>query len=171
MINIFIDTELTHLPDGINPEPPSLISIGCATDTGASFYAENGDVQLEMCSDFVRAHVLPLLEGGDALMKYPEIARQLRGWIEALGRPCQMWSDAPDFDWPPVLHMFDCHGWPHNLMREPADLAFASPLQTQRFEVTVEHTFNSNPSLRRHHALDDAIVNMQAFRYATAQSQ
>ena len=62
MINVFFDCEMTHLWDPV-PEPPGLISIGCISEDGRQFYAENGDYPYALCNAFVRETVIPLLEG------------------------------------------------------------------------------------------------------------
>lgn len=168
MINVFLDTEFTHLQEPLTPEPAGLISIGCVTEkSGKTFYAENADFQLELCSKFVCETVLPLLEGGDASMPYSMIARRLRTWVESFTEPVKFWSDAPYWDWMHVRHMFETHGWPENLRRECTHLMFASPIQNIRLKNGVADAFRSfNPALRRHHALDDAIANRHGFRVA-----
>jgi len=164
-LNLFFDCEFTHLQEGM--ELPVLVSIGVVSDCGKTFYAENSNVQEELCSEFVIETVLPLLQGGEALMSYAQIAASMKAWIEAFGVDVQMLSDAPYYDWPHVEHLFDIYGWPNNLMRSPVPLSFASGVQNIRFFNAVEEMFRSNKSLRRHHALDDAIANMRAFKTAT----
>jgi len=169
LINLFFDCEFTHLIRPGDTEPPGLISLGVVSEDGTKrFYAENAECQLELCSDFTKTTVLPLLEGGDVSITYAMLAHQLRTWIESFDGEVKMWSDAPLFDWPHVQHMFDHHGWPKNLVRKPIALAFPSSIQTQRFKGAVEDIFHSNTRLRRHHALDDAMVNRMAFKRATA---
>lgn len=173
MTNIFFDTEFTHLQQPLDPEPPSLISIGCISEDGRKFYAENTDAQFFLCSDFTLNTVLPLLEGGEKAMRHVDIAKRLKAWVEGfLGadlKPDEVkfWTDAPVFDWPFVKHMFDCHGWPVNLRDTPAPLRFANPIKDMRFKAAVEDVFASNKALRRHHALDDAMVNRIAFMRAS----
>lgn len=169
MINVFFDTEFTHLQEPLNPEPPGLISIGCVGEEGGKgFYAENADFQLELCSDFVKENVLPILEGGDASMPYAMITNRLRAWVESFGEPVKFWTDAPYWDWMHVKHMFDTCGWPDNLKRECTHLLFASPLQNMRLNAAKADAFTHfKPALRMHHALDDAIANRHGFRRAT----
>ena len=168
MINIFFDTEFSHLESALDPEPPVLISIGCISEGGKPFYAENANRQPVLYSDFVLKTVVPLLQGGEYLMPYVHIAQKLKLWIESFSEECKMWSDSPCHDWQFVQHMFDCHGWPVNLKREPVALKFPSSIQQQRFVAAVENAFNSiEMQLRRHHALDDAIANRLGFQLAT----
>jgi hypothetical protein len=169
MINVFFDCEFTKLQQPLDPEPNELISIGCISENGERFYAENSCYQVEHCSEFVVETVFPLLEGFDKLMHYSMIAKQLLTWIESFDGEVKMWSDAPFFDWQHVKHMFDNYGWPANLKREPVQLTFPSSIQINRFKTGVEVAFKTfEPKLRRHHALDDAIANRYGFQRATA---
>lgn len=169
MINVFFDCEFTKLQQPLDPEPNELISIGCISEAGEKFYAENSCYQVEHCSEFVVETVLPLLDGFDYLMHYSMIAKQLRTWIESFEGEVKMWSDAPYWDWQHVKHMFDNYGWPTNLKREAVHLTFPSSIQITRFKAAVEDAFKSfEPKLRRHHALDDAIANRYGFQRATA---
>jgi len=163
-MNVFIDTEFTHLPDPFNPEPPGLISIGCVSEDGRKFYGENADFQNELCSDFVIETVLPLLEGGKVSVPYSMVAKQLKDYIESFeAEVVTLWSDAPSYDWPFVTHLFDNWGWPTNLKRTPAYLGF-NENKAIRFANAVENAFRTiKPSLRRHHALDDAIANREGY--------
>lgn len=167
MINVFFDCEFTKLQLPLDPEPNELISIGCISEDGKQFYAENSCYEVRNCSDFVVETVLPLLEGGKYLIHYSELAKQLRLWIESFDSEVVMWSDAPYLDWQHVKHMFDSWGWPSNLNRIPKQLVFNS-INGIRFDNGVEEAFRTfKPSLRRHHALDDAIANRQGYIQAT----
>lgn len=157
---IFFDCEFTKLQMPLDPVPADLISIGCISECGKKFYAENADYKIADCSDFVLDTVLPLLEGADNLMPFGIIAKQLRVYIESFDDEVELWSDAPFFDWQHVKKLFDNYGWPTNLKRTEGLLIFPSISQQQRFESTVEDAFNSvKLQLRRHYALDDAIAN------------
>lgn len=164
-INLFFDCEFTHFQE--SAEPPVLISIGIISQDGRTFYAENENVQEALFSEFVIETVLPLLEGGEALMPYSEIAKRMKTWIESFNGEAKLWSDASYLDWPHVEHMFSTYGWPLNLRRTPAALRFTSSIQNTRFGSAVEDIFKSNTALRRHHALDDAVANRHAFKMAT----
>lgn len=61
---IFLDTEFTQLDF-----EAKLISVGLVSEDGGEFYAELADTyQVKECGDFTREVVLPLLEGGKALI-------------------------------------------------------------------------------------------------------
>ncbi len=169
MINVFFDCEFTKLQQDSDTEP-ELISIGCISEDGKRFYAENATAltRPEYFSEFVVESVIPLLEGGNCLMPYGAIAKSLRTWIESFEGEVKMWTDAPRFDWPHVGHMFDNYGWPLNLVRKPIALSFPNSIQQTRFFAGVEDAFNTfQPELRRHHALDDATANKYGFERAT----
>jgi len=160
MIKIYLDCELTHLPayphKDIPGTEPGLVSIGCVSECDKTFYAENADVDKNKINDFVSEIIMPLLDGGDALMPYPVITEKLKAWLESFGEDVQlqMLTDAPYVDWPPVLAMFEMYGWPCNLIKEPQWLWLDDGL--------VDNLFIQNPVMRRHHALDDALMNKLA---------
>lgn len=170
MINIFFDCEMTKLVEAFDPEPAELISIGCISDCGKKFYAENATTlaRSEIHSAWVKENVIPLLDGGEYCMEYAEIAARLKDYIESFNGEVKLWSDAVYVDFPFVQNIFDTYGWPANLRRNPAELVFASSIQTTRFWAAVEDAFNTmQPRLRRHHALDDAVANRYGFQRAT----
>ena len=169
--NVFFDCEMTKLVEPFDPEPAELISIGCISSDGNKFYAENATSlrRPEVMSEWVKDNVIPLLDGGECVMEYAEIASKLKEYIESFDGEVKLWSDAVYVDFPFVKHMFETYGWPANLRRDPAELRFASSIQTTRFWAGVEDAFKTiKPTLRRHHALDDAIANRYAFKRATA---
>jgi hypothetical protein len=154
MIHIFFDTEFTEL--GIDPK---LISIGMIAEDGErTFYAELCDTwQLNDASAFAREAVLPLLEGGTALMTMKMLRERLKVWIESFGEPVKLATDSLSWDWPWIQEIFyELGDWPSNLNSKPEILLFdAGP--GEKFNVAVEKSFAAG--LRRHHALDDAKAN------------
>jgi hypothetical protein len=171
MINIFFDCEFTKLQQESDSESNELISIGCISDNGKHFYAENSDVlsRPDSFSEFVIEVVIPLLEGGNSQVPYENMANNLRIWIESFDSKVKMWTDAAAYDWPHIERMFDSYGWPENLIRKPITLSFPNSIQQTRFFAGVEDAFKTfQPKLRRHHALDDAIANKYGFKRATA---
>lgn len=160
MIKIYLDCELTHLPayphKDIQGSEPGLVSIGCVSECDKTFYAENADVDTNKLNDFVIDTIIPLLDGGDALMPYSTIAEKLKAWLEAFGEDVQlqMLTDAPYVDWPPVLHMFETYGWPCNLIKSAEWLWLD--------DGVIDNMFVSDKTSRRHHALDDAVMNKLA---------
>lgn len=167
MTKIFFDTEFTHLITPLTPAPAALISIGCISEDGKKFYAENGKVKIEQCSQFVIDTVLPLLERGSKRVPYGRLAHHLRSYVESFNDEVVFWSDAPVFDWYHVSDMFNIFGWPENLNREPKALFFDSTIKQTRFKNGVKNAFYTL-KLRPHHALDDAIANRAGYLSAMA---
>ncbi len=159
MKTIFFDTEFTGLV-----VDPALISIGLVDETGARmFYAELTDTwRLADAGDFVREAVLPLLQGGEALMTMAELQTRLRAWIEAFGEPVQLATDSLSWDWPWIHEIFHEDGtWPSNLDRRPTNVLPGGDAALADFNLAVEAGYTAG--LRRHHALDDARANRQGW--------
>lgn len=161
-MNIYFDCEFTKLITPDDPEPAELISIGFISENNETFYAENETIisKPEIFSDFVVEVVEPMLEGGEFLMPYSVIAKKLKVWIEGFSVEVRLLSDAPAFDFPYIDHMFEVYGWPSNLFRQPKHITHA------RFSNNVDEFFRTQ-RYRRHHALDDAIVNKLAYEKVT----
>lgn len=140
---IFLDCEFTDFRNS------KLISAGFVTADGREFYFELTDTWRERdCTTFVLDTVLPLLEGGDIAMPEAEAAGRLKCWIEALGEPALLVSDAPQFDWPLIRHLLRGN-WPTNLATHCTSMI-----------VDDYGYFEDHPDATRHHALHDA----RAFR-------
>jgi hypothetical protein len=89
-MQIFIDTEFTTLtPEAI------LVSFGAVSEDGREFYCELAPVAVESCSGFVRATVLPLLEGGKAVCPRPRFGERLGAWLSQFENPILL----SDSDW------------------------------------------------------------------------
>lgn len=154
---IFFDTEFTGLVID-----PKLISIGLIDESGEeTFYAELSDTwHTDDASSFVQAAVLPLLEGGTALMTMDELTLRLGNWIEDFEQPVTLATDSLTWDWPWIREIFYIPGtWPANLQPKPASLH--DMVQHPAFDREVEFAFARG--LRRHHALEDARANRLAW--------
>ena len=92
---LFLDTEFS----GLGQRGPLLISIGLVSEHGEhSFYAElPADCYLDKAIPWVRANILPLLEGGEFVMEPETLREQLAQWVAALGS-VRIVTDAPDLD-------------------------------------------------------------------------
>jgi 3'-5' exoribonuclease Rv2179c-like domain len=159
--NVFFDTEFTT----INPmAKPFLISIGCVAEDGSrEFYAELTDTwTIDQCSSFVRATVLPLLEGTpDVQMTEIELAAKLKDWIEGLGaEEVILRSDAPDYDWQFIERIFKMHGWPSNLCQKCSTVSS----HLHRYNVGKMYFWKDNEA-RQHHALVDARCVQFAWKF------
>lgn len=154
-IRVFFDTEFTDL----RPEA-KLIAIGLITEDGTrTFYVELSDTyRLADVGDFAREAVLPLLEGGAALMAMHELSLKLGNWIEDFGQPVILATDSLAWDWPWIQRIFEIpEAWPANLVRCPLLLTMNYLHDFDKFGPAVEQAFTGG--LRRHHALDDAKAN------------
>ena len=142
-MHVFFDTEFTSLTSDAK-----LISIGLIAQDGREFYAELSDAWTpDDCSDFVKLHVLPHLEG---LQTMTLIALQdaLKRWIESFSCAVSLVTDSPDWDWPWILHLFSDPGtWPSNLAKQPIKS------YVDEIAIAKEKRFRT---FRQHHALDDA---------------
>jgi hypothetical protein len=173
-MNLCFDTEFTHLKDPGLPAhahlpPAQLISIGIAGMRDERFYAENSQVDRSICSVFVLEEVLPHLEGGALTMPFVAIAQQLRDWLEAFQEPVKLWSDAPVFDWPFIVQLFEHTGWPANLDTKCGDLNFRGMVHLHCFKRAQMLAMHETvPPLRPHHALDDAIAMVAGYVAARA---
>ncbi len=164
-LHVFFDTEFTSI-NAMGEQ--ALISIGLVTDEGWEFYAELSDTwQEDMCSAFVQDTVLPLLEGGDALLLEAQLALRLRDWVEGLGSDeVVLVSDAPQFDWPWVAKLFEYHGqWPVNLKRECRQVQFTDERHMHRFNSGLASFWHTH-SDKQHHALWDAKALKFAWQYS-----
>lgn len=156
---IFLDTEFSDLI-----EDPSLISIGLVAENNQTFYGELSDTYAPSdCSEFSQEHVLPLLQGGEALMTRKELVTRLKSWIENFNEPVQIAVDSLQWDWTWILRVFNDATWPANLAKRPALLTMNYLFNFDAFEEAVEAAFVEG-ALRRHHALDDARANLIAYR-------
>lgn len=152
---IFFDTEFHDLV-----KVPKLISIGLVDETGTrSLYAELSDTyESSYCSDWVQENVLPLLEGGEALMSLRELRGRLHDWLTSYGEPVALATDSLAWDWPRIQELFPAQkDWPANLASHPVLLNMNYLTNFEKFEPALELAFASG--LRRHHALDDAMAN------------
>lgn len=151
MKRIFYDSEFTDLAMDCR-----LISIGLVDESGQrSFYAELSDTYaLQQLSEFVRAAVIPLLQGGEAAMPLHELTLKLGAWIESFDEPVELVSDSFwDTGW--IGEIFETPDtWPANLV-PPQVLRFTDDAERLRFNQ-MEMQVRQQHGLRFHHALDDA---------------
>ncbi len=165
-LNVFFDTEFTDISSN---EPPFLISIGFVTEDGREFYAELTDTyDFGQCSDFVRANVLPLLQGGAYRMSEAQLAARLKEWIESLGaQEAVLRCDSPSSDWPLAAGLFQRHNcWPANLRRQCGAIDFDLNNQWRRYEDCISAYWRDHAG-QEHHALEDARSMLFAWKYAT----
>jgi len=180
---LFLDTEFT---DFINTE---LISIGAVTEDGKhEFYAEVSDYRRASESQFVKENIVPLLDGGSALMPLNEVSARFGSWVESLPYNVKVCIDYST-DWELTLMLLH-DVWPSNLEKEwlnvYADMQLASILKCSGVGMSrpladvirntkdvftkqfYEHFFvnKETPKYRQHHALYDARANREAWMAA-----
>lgn len=110
-MKFFLDTEFIERgPD----YPVTLISIAVVAEDGRAFYRVSADFDPDTASDWVKANVLPHIEGEDQYTNY-RIASELRNFIGD-GEP-EFWGYYADYDWVVTAQMFGTmmdlpKGWP-----------------------------------------------------------
>lgn len=150
-MKIFLDTEFTSLTDDA-----ALISIGCIDEAGQNtYYAEVLGVELERCSPFCRANVLPLLEGGCAALPLSQLRGDLGAWLSEIG-PASLVCDSPC----DALQL-DCL-FPDGLPVGCQVIVLGFWGNARRRLFNIGRRLHHRHGLRVHHALDDAKVNRLA---------
>ncbi len=157
MDRLFVDTEFT----GLTPDA-KLISIGLVDESGKhKFYAELSDTwQPADAGEFAQREVIPHLEGGESRIPMVTLQKNLAAWIKGLRVPVMLATDSLQWDWPWIETLLK-ERWPQNLARDPLLLTIKYLYDFDAFEVEREAAFASG--LRRHHALDEALADRQAW--------
>lgn len=152
MTRIYIDTEFSDFTD------TQLISLGAVTEDGQEFYVELNPLPSAM-SDFVQAHVLPLLEGGNCQIQRDKFKECFAAWAAQFDDPVLISDSGWDLAMvrsgfgrapihqPGTLNYFDLR---LTLVTIPALSKEAQAL----FDQTLAQQFAADP--RQHHALVDA---------------
>lgn len=154
---IFIDSEFT----GLGQRFPRLISIALVPADGRdTFYAElPEDGWKEKASSWVLDNVVPLLDGGDAVLSPEQLRERMLAWFAARPRTCQIAADSEtDFKFLTSI-LENC--WPENLDRKFFDLR--GMFETPVFNLAVEDYFSPVLNRKPHHALHDARANRQGW--------
>ncbi|MCX8005074.1 MAG: GNAT family N-acetyltransferase [Burkholderiaceae bacterium] len=141
---VFIDSEFTSLVE------PRLISLGAVATDGAAFYCELSDWPREAASEFVRARVLPQLDG--EALPHPAAAALFGRWLAERNRGAAVTlvSDS-GFDRWALADLFGSEDLP------PAVGWMRAPVAAEELDAQAHAQ-----RLRRHHALDDAYALMHA---------
>lgn len=149
-MRIFLDTEFTNLAPGAK-----LISIALVDEDENYFYAELTDTYtVDDCSDFVKANVLPYLNGHQ-IMTEQECALQITNWIEDRAVLCVLANDAPEWDMPFLINLINkCELWPANF---EVDTIFSVRVtEEQKNIIAKKHGYNL------HNSLHDALIMKKA---------
>ena len=157
MDRLFFDAEFTGLTSDAK-----LISIGLVDESGRQkFYAELSDTwAMDDAGDFAKREVIPRLDGGSARIPMAQLKHDLAVWITGLKVANMLATDSLQWDWPWIEMLLE-DAWPQNLAREPLLLTMNYLRDFDKYEAEREAAYVAG--LRRHHALDDALANRQAW--------
>jgi len=149
-MKVYFDTEFTDLLSIVTDI--KLISAGFVTEFGQELYFELTDhYEIKECSNFVHEAVLPHLNHAKYGLKTAQAARQLSQWLQKLGEPVQLASDAPNYDFPLIYDLLVGHDcWPECLNKKPLNVG------SYIIAGRIENYFEYQPLAIRHHALWDA---------------
>jgi len=151
-VKIFFDTEFAERSTHVE-----LLSIGAVREDGAEFYAENLDVDLRTCNDWVKVNVIPHFTG--PAVSHGAVARGLQDLIGS-GRP-EFWAYYATYDADLLFRLFG------GFMNCPFDqvvndlktLALIRGVKTQPMQLGVAH-----------HALNDARWNRDYYNHIMEKS-
>jgi len=126
---IFFDTEFTGLHQNT-----TLISIGCVSECGRTFYAECDDFDQNQVNSWIQSNVIANLMRFDHefsadpnnfefVGSRDEVAFKLNWWLGRFGE-VEMWSDTLAYDWVLFNQLFG-HAFniPRNVYYIPFDIA------------------------------------------------
>lgn len=177
---LFLDTEFT---DFINTE---LISIGLVSACGEhEFYVELNDYRPQVCSEFVRKNVEPMLDLHKHGKSTIQASARLYCWLEELEQQYIICADNM-VDWELLNKLLET--LPKNIHAEPLMLlpelrgrllSKAEELQTpnvvwffnkgvEEYRAGFKQYFVNNPVPQQHHALADAKANLDGWNRAHA---
>jgi hypothetical protein len=154
MASVYFDTEFAGLFAGAD-----LVSIGFVTQDGCEiFYAELTDTYDEdLCSEFCRSEVLPLLDGGVFQRTYRQLQSELYVWLRSRGEGtilvCDSWRDVEQ-----IRALF-----PDGLPENCECLVLDRWSRLRRRLANFRGRLYRRHGLRHHHALDDAKANRLIF--------
>jgi len=135
---------------------PWLISLALVTADGRNaFYAELPETAWKSrASSWVLDNVVPLLDGGDALMTPAQLRERLPAWFANRPSSCQIAADS-EIDFKFLKSILD-NDWPANLDPKMFDLRGSID------SIVFEHAANAyflSANQKPHHALHDARAN------------
>lgn len=114
-MRIFLDTEF--IEDGRTID---LLSIGLVREDDHYFYAELAEADHSRASEWVRANVLPHLQGGIHVWKRKDLADAIIEFVSPahlLGPKPEFWGYYADYDWVALCQLYGTmmqlpDGWP-----------------------------------------------------------
>ncbi len=150
-MRIFLDTEFSERG---STYPIQLISIGMVAEDGREFYAENYECDWGACNEWVKANVLPHLNG--PRLTLPTLAESIKAFVGA-DKP-EFWGYYADYDWVVFCQIFG----------DMVDLPKGWPMYCRDIKQRCDEL--GNPQLPKqesaeHNALNDARWNRQAYGF------
>lgn len=159
---LFFDCEFTDLSGSA-----SLISAGFITQSGEQFYAELSDYEENVCNDFVKATVLPLLSLPS--ISTADFLSSLTDWLNTLGEDFLFIADS-DWDRKMLTKAFASVGKsiPDGWYFQKAPDNFTNGMQRSLFNDEMAVFFLRHPDQKPHHALADARAIRNAYLRAAS---
>lgn len=169
-MKVFFDTEFTGLH-----QKTTLISIGCVSEDGKTFYAELNDYDQTQVNDWIRENVIKNLRGDEGMQKNyaegdndelflvgnkPHVMSALHSWLCQF-ESVEMWSDCLAYDWVLFCDLFGgAMGIPKNVNYIPFDLCTLLQVLGSDADVNREEfAYGKGVSVTgKHNALRDAQV-------------
>lgn len=159
----FLDTEFYEA----GPHAPiQLISLGLVCEDGRELYLENSEVNLDSLSQWLKANVVPHLQGTpDVLGNLSTIRNEILQFVRvplkesSLEQP-QFWGYFADYDWVVFCQIFGAmidlpRGYP----------MFCFDLKQWAEQLGVGRGLFPSQEGAAHHALEDARWNMKLYKY------
>lgn len=176
-MKIFFDTEFTGLQKNT-----TLISMGCVTETGETFYAEFKDYDRTQINDWLQENVirnlcllstsedLPTMTGdgkGNVTIigEKWQVARLFWEWVRHFDN-VEMWSDVLAYDWFLFRDLFSDGYYPENVYYIPFDIA--TLMKIKGVDPDVNREEYAGIEGKKHNALHDAKVIKACYERLTA---
>lgn len=175
---VFIDSEFTSLT-----QRAQLISLGLVAESGETFYAEFTDFEEGRASDFVRDHVIPLLNFREKDVQFIRkekqhwelkgdrefVTRHLRAYLAQFEK-IVCWLDYGAYDWVLFCELFGgSFSLPKGVYYIPLDLSSLLHVKGEDPDLDRKAFFTQtlDPEFvpRRHHAMDDALILKELVAY------
>lgn len=165
-MKVFFDTEFTGLQKNT-----TLISIGCISEDGRTFYAEHSGYDAKQVDEWIRENVIahlrfthqhestPKLDLEHHAMKGDryDIRNALHEWLEQW-ESVEMWSDCLAYDWVLFCDLWgDALAIPKNVYYIPFDLATLLKVKGVDPDISREE-YAGLPNGTKHNALWDAKI-------------
>ena len=159
-MNYFLDTEFAE--DG-HLKPLGLISIGIVDEEGHWYYAENEELDLSQCNDWVKKNVIPYLKG--PRKSRATIMKEVMEFMPPASKP-HIWAYYADYDWVLFCQLFGKmtempKGYPY----------YCRDLKQWADQLGIESKDFPNMTGTEHHALEDARWNRELYNFLKAKDK